>query len=134
MCLQEIKYKEIKYKENFKLWSSNEVEWIENANENNVGGVITMWRRNCFLLSKVTNGNKYNIIEREWRLGEAIQIVVVNMYNSSSLLEKRVVWEEVREKRRMINTKVWFVVRDFNSIRRPMRGGTLVVKVTTEGR
>ena len=50
--------------------------------------VITMWRRNCFLLSKVTNGNNYNILEGEWRLGEVVQIVLVNMYNSGALLEK----------------------------------------------
>ena len=52
VCLQEIKCKKMVMKEIFKLWGSNEVEWIENGNENNVGGVITMWRRNCFLLSK----------------------------------------------------------------------------------
>jgi len=27
-------------------------------------------------------------------------------------------WDEVRERRRVINTKVWCVVRGFNSIRR----------------
>jgi len=41
------------------------------------------------------------------------------MYNFGSLSEKRLAWEEVREKRRMINTKVWCVVGDFNSIRSP---------------
>jgi len=44
------------------------------------------------------------------------------MYNYGSLSEKRVVWDEVRERRRVINTKVWCVVLDFNSIRRAGEG------------
>jgi len=58
------------------------------------------------------------ILEGEWRIGEALQITIVNMYNAGPLTDKRVVWEEVREKRRTQNTKALCVVEDFNSIRR----------------
>jgi len=40
------------------------------------------------------------------------------MYNSGSLSDKIVVWDEVQERRRKSNTKAWCVVGDFNSIRR----------------
>jgi len=45
--------------------------------------------------------------------------VVVNIYNTGSMIEKKAIWEEVRVKRLIINTKVWCVVGDFNSIRCP---------------
>jgi len=44
------------------------------------------------------------------------------MYNVGPLTEKRVVWEEVREKRITQNTKAWCVVGDFNSTRRSGEG------------
>jgi len=40
------------------------------------------------------------------------------MYNSGSTTEKRIVWKEVRERRRVQNTKALCVVGDFKSIRR----------------
>jgi len=53
-----------------------------------------MWS-SFFRLSTITNGNNYSIIEGEWKIGELVQIIIVNMYNSGSLAEKRAVWEEV---------------------------------------
>ena len=47
--------------------------------------MITKWRKIFFLLSNAINGNNYSIIEGEWRLGEALQVTFVNMYNSGSL-------------------------------------------------
>jgi len=101
------------------MWGSNEIEWVVNGNVNNAGGVITMWRKSCFHLSTVFNGSNYSIIAGEWRLEDPIQTVVVNIYNTGSVLEKKAIWGEVREKRSMINTNVWCVVGDFNSIRCP---------------
>jgi len=31
------------------MWGTNEVEWVENGNDNGVGGVITMWRKIAFI-------------------------------------------------------------------------------------
>jgi len=77
-----------------------------------------MWRKICFLLSNAFNGNNYSILEGEWRIGDALKVTLVNMYNSGSLLDRKVVWDEVREWRRVTNSKAWCVVGDFNSIRR----------------
>jgi len=48
VCIQETKCKELGKEEIFKMWGVNDVEWVENGNDNGAGGVITMWRRNCF--------------------------------------------------------------------------------------
>jgi len=89
VCLQEAKCKELGQEEIFKMWGTNEVDWVENGIKNNAGEVITMWRRSCFLLSNFINEKNYSIIEREWRIGEPIQITIVDVYNSGSLEEKR---------------------------------------------
>jgi len=75
-----------------------------------------MWRRNCFHPSNVTNESNFSIIEREWRIGEALQIAIVTL--NPITMEKRVMWEEVWERRRALNTKTWCVVGDCYSIRR----------------
>jgi len=104
-----------------------------NGNENNAGGVITMWRKSCFHLSTVSNGSNYSIIEGEWRLEDPIQTVVVNIYNTGSVLEKKAIWEEVRVKRLMINTKVWCVGILIPSGAQA-RGGMWVVTSITKAR
>ena len=91
VCLQEIKCKDLGSHEIFKMWGSNEIEWVVNGNVNNVEGVITMWRKSCFCLRTVFNGSNYSIIEGEWRLEEPIQTVVVNIYNTGSVLEKKAI-------------------------------------------
>jgi len=110
------KCKELGKEEIFKMWGINEVEWAQNGNDNGAGWVITMWRRNFFRPSNITNESNYSIIEGQWRIREALHITIVNMYNFGLPTEKRVVWE-VRERRREQNTKTWCVVGDFNSIR-----------------
>ena len=103
----------------FKMWGTNEVEWVQNGNDNKFGGVLIMWRKKCFLLHNAFNGNNYSIIsEGGWRIGDASQVTFVNMYNSGHLSVRRVVWDEVRERRRVTNFKAWCVAGDFNSIRR----------------
>jgi len=92
------------------MWGTNEVDWVENGVENNAEGLITMWRKCCFLLSNFINGKNYSIIEREWRIEEPIQITIVDVYNSDSLEEKRSVWEKVRESRTVQGSKTWCVV------------------------
>jgi len=100
----------------FKMWGTNEFGWIDRGARNNVGEVITMWRRNYFHLTNVITGENYCIIQGEWRLGKASQITIVNINNSRSLREKSVIWEEVHERRRLQFS--WCMVGDFNSIRR----------------
>jgi len=63
VCLQETKSKELRMEGIYKMWGTNEVEWVENGNVNNARGVITMWRENCFMFCKVFNGHNYSIIE-----------------------------------------------------------------------
>jgi len=65
VCLHETKCKEMGQEKNFKMWGTNKVEWVVNKNDNGEGGVITMWKRNHFLLSNITNGSNYNILGGE---------------------------------------------------------------------
>ena len=51
-------------------------------------------------------------------VGGATQITIANIYSAGSCREKKVIWEEVQETRRMQISTPWCVVGDFNSIRR----------------
>jgi len=42
VCLHETKCKELGKESTFKMWGSNDVEWVKNGAENNAGGVIMM--------------------------------------------------------------------------------------------
>jgi len=48
VCIQETKCSELSKESVFLLWGSNEVDWVENGASNNVGGIITVWRKGCF--------------------------------------------------------------------------------------
>jgi len=95
VCLQETKFKEMGKKCIFKMWRTNEIDWIKRGVKNNASGMITMWMRSCFHLANVITGENYCIIQGEWRLGEASRITNVNIYNFGSLIEKTAMWEEV---------------------------------------
>jgi len=100
------------------LWGSNEIEWMENEAVNNEEGIITMWTRSSFNMTNYFNEKSYSIVEGVWKVGVGIQITIVNVYNSDSFKERKEVWDEVSELRKIQQNRVWCVVWDFNSIRR----------------
>jgi len=38
------------------MWASNEIDWIEIGAVNNGGGVITMWKKDCFEMKRYRTG------------------------------------------------------------------------------
>jgi len=97
---------------------SNDIKWVENSAINNVRGIITIWRKKCFQMSRFCNGRNYFIIKGIWKLGTKVPVTIVTVYCSGSLREKKEVWEEISNFRVLQVTKAWCVVGDFNSIRR----------------
>ena len=79
---------------------SNEIDWVENGVNYNVGEIITMWRNNCFHMSSFFNGRNFSIIEGLWKVGIGVQVTIVNVYCSGSLKEKKLIWEEISEYRK----------------------------------
>ncbi|XP_068492357.1 uncharacterized protein [Phaseolus vulgaris] len=99
------------------MWGSNEIDWIEVGAVNNGGGIITMWKKNCFELKGFRCGNNYSIIEGIWKVGKPLEVIIVNIYCGGSLREKRSTWDEICEIRKNHRIKIWCVAGDFNSIR-----------------
>ncbi|XP_068477274.1 uncharacterized protein [Phaseolus vulgaris] len=118
ICLRETKCPEISKELGYMLWGSNDIEWIEVGASNNAGGIITMWRNSQFHLVNSVRGNNFIVVEGEWKGGGGAQVVIVNVYSPSHLREKKVLWEEISEFRRLQNNRVWCVIGDFNSVRR----------------
>ncbi|XP_068498198.1 uncharacterized protein [Phaseolus vulgaris] len=118
ICLQETKCAEISKELGFLLWESNDIGWIEVGASNNAGGIITMWRNSQFQLVNSVRGNNFSVVEGVWKGGGGVLVLIVNVCSPSFLREKKVLWEEISEFRRLQNNKVWCVIGDFNSVRR----------------
>ena len=69
-------------------------------------------------MSNVFNGRNFSIIEGCWKIGNGLQVTIVNVYCLGSLREKKEVWEEINSYRLNQRSKAWCVIGDFNSIRR----------------
>jgi len=50
-------------------------------------------------MSSFVNGRNYTIVEGLWMVGLGVQVTFVKVYCSSSLREKKLVWEEIIEYR-----------------------------------
>jgi len=118
MCIQETKSFELSKESVFLLYGSNEVDWVENGASNSVGGIITVWRKNCFQMSRFFNGMIFSIIEGLWKVGMGVPVTIGNVYCFGSLREKMLIWEEISVYRLTQLSKAWCVIGDFNSIRR----------------
>ena len=66
------------------------MEWIEIGAVNNGGGIITMWKKDCFEMKRYRSENFFSIIEGVWKIGTPIEITVVNVYCGGNLREKEV--------------------------------------------
>jgi len=82
------------------MWDYNDIEWVENKDINNSGGIITFWRKSCFQMLSYVNGSNYNIVEGMWKIGAIMSITIVIMYYPGSLRKKRVIWVEISEVKR----------------------------------
>jgi len=118
VCLQEAKCIEFSREKVCLFWGSNEVDWVVNKANNSVGGVLTIWNNKLFQMSNYVNGRNFSIIEGSWKVGNGVLVTIVNVYCSSSLRERKEVWEEINGYRLNQLSKAWCVVGDFNSIRR----------------
>jgi len=118
VCLQETKFSVISKEHCYYLWGSNEIEWMENGAVNNAGGIITRWRRSSFDMIRYFNGKSYSVIEGIWKVGDDVQLMIMNVYSSRSLKAWKEVWDEISELMKSQQNRVWCVGGDFNSIRR----------------
>jgi len=115
ICLQKTKCEQISKEKCSQIWGSNEIDWIEIRLVNNGGGLITMWKKDCFEMKKYRNGNNFSIIEGVWKLGTPIEITITNVYCGNTLREKRIIWDEISGVRKSQPIKLWCVAGDFNN-------------------
>jgi len=93
VCLQETKCKELEKEKIFKMWGTNDVEWVERGAKNNAGGLLHCGGQalSSWLMSTL---EKIIVIEREWKMGE-VSITIANIYSFGTLREKSGIWEGV---------------------------------------
>lgn len=81
VCLQETKLEWVDRRLCSLLWEGNEFEWAHKNVERRSGGLIVLWRKGCFELISVFQGNNYLGIECLWGK-ERFKFSLINIYSS----------------------------------------------------
>lgn len=116
ICIQETKLQKVENNICYALWGDHEVEWEEVPAINMGGGLFCLWRKGTFRVIEKFCGNGVLDLKGWWK-DVREPIVVVNIYSSCHLGEKRILWNELLCKKGAFSEKSWCVVGDFNAIR-----------------
>jgi len=114
-CMQETKLAHITSQKCQTIWGDTNIDWVHNGLENGVGGMLSIWCKSRFTLSKLRIGKGFIVLEGKWG-NRKQEVTIVNVYSSCELKEKNIMWEEIIKCRKYDNNKVWCVVGDFNAI------------------
>jgi len=79
VCLQKMKYFVFSKDSVFLFWGSNDIDWFVNGASNSVDGLITICRKSYFQMSSFFNGRIFSIIEGLWKVGNGVQVTIVNV-------------------------------------------------------
>ena len=80
------------------MWDDYDVDLRFVPFVNRSGGVVSIWSKWVFECSNHFLGNGYVGVEGRWRENDAI-LVVDNVYCPGEINDKKIIWEEIREKK-----------------------------------
>lgn len=96
LLLQETKLQEVNSRLCGALWGDGGFEWKATPAVNRAGGLLCIWRRGVFKLYECLIGSGFIGLSGFW--GEHdVACVVVNVYSSCLMEEKRRLWLELVE-------------------------------------
>ncbi|XP_058759955.1 uncharacterized protein LOC131633261 [Vicia villosa] len=96
------------------LWGLEECEWSAVGSEGQSGELLSIWRKGVIVPYFSFKSKGFLGINASWK---DINCYFVNVYSSCSLIEKRVLWNDLLEWKRKLPRGEWIVGGDFNSIR-----------------
>lgn len=70
------------------LWDDDVFDWVSKNALDRSGGLLLVWRRGCFSLSSVFQGENFIGIEGFWGV-DRVQVTMVNVYAPCDLRGKR---------------------------------------------
>ncbi|XP_020236162.1 uncharacterized protein LOC109815778 [Cajanus cajan] len=116
LCVQETK-KEVDMEALYKkLWGGGECECCWALANNVAGGLLCIWdSRKLEVTSQITGQGYLGLVSKWIVTGDLM--VIINIYAPSKRQRKKMLWDEILEKKRASPIALWCMVGDFNSIR-----------------
>nr|KYP32205.1 Putative ribonuclease H protein At1g65750 family [Cajanus cajan] len=99
------------------LWGSTKFEWFASPSHGRSGGLLSIWNSDRGKLLFSFSGSGFHGVCLQWGV-DAYRCVVVNVYSSCHLVDKRRLWGDIIMSKRGFGSCLWCIVGDFNTVRR----------------
>ncbi|MCH98940.1 endonuclease/exonuclease/phosphatase family protein [Trifolium medium] len=117
LALQETKLEIIPDSVCYKIWGSQDCEWVYLPSVGRSGGILSIWRKSNNSLIFSFKGEGFVGVCLEWGVTKTI-CFVVNVYSKCDIVSKRRLWSILTNCKRGLGDGRWCVVGDFNAVRR----------------
>jgi len=98
-CIQETKQTNITDEKCYVVWCDNNIEQTHHGSENGAEGILCIWNKYSFSLSKSRSSKGFIILEGKWGVKRQ-PTIIVNVYSPCAFNEKRIMWEYIIKIRR----------------------------------
>ena len=116
MFLQETKANGVTQQKCCSLWGTNKIGWLHLEGVNGGGCLLSMWYEDAFSYESHIMGKGFIAVFGKNRVSN-LSCVIVNVYASCNLRDKKALWEELSSVKRAYQDKVWCLCGDFNAVR-----------------
>lgn len=116
VCFQETKVAIVDTSICTELWGNEDVSWVFSPAINRGGGLLCIWRNSALTVVNFKCNARWISLQGKWE-GQNEECMIVNVYASCSLEEKRQLWAELEDWRSRSSIKCWCILGDFNAVR-----------------
>ena len=116
LCIQETKREFFDKSLCQYMWGDGNVTWEFVPSINAVGGLLSIWNNESFVVDKRVVGKGFILLEGTWSK-EDIRVGIINVYAPCDLQGKREQWNEIKHLKSSSHVHLWCILGDFNSIR-----------------
>ena len=116
VCLQETKTREVTEAKCFAVWGNNRIGWIHHEGDNGNGSLLSMWHKEAFSYDSHVVGKGFIAVVGT-HIKANLKCVLVNVYATCILRDKKILWEELTSVKEALQVPVWCLCGDFNVVR-----------------
>jgi len=106
LCLQEVRLSFFSLNNCCQLWGDNDIDYFYSNPTNGSRGILMIWHKKFFQCSNHIINRRF-IVFLGFFKEKNIPVVIVNVYSSCNLQEKRQMWANLLEIRQRDPCKSW---------------------------
>ncbi|GLT67250.1 hypothetical protein SLA2020_395710 [Shorea laevis] len=114
LFLQETKLEEVEVSLCSQLWNSDNFDWVMQKSMGNLGGLLCIWNKSCFVKQGVIEESGFIGVSGEWG-EERKKCNLINVYAPCDRQRKVLLWEELAG-RVLEEGGCWLLAGDFNAV------------------